>query len=488
MASRGRLALVLLLLFFSFGCLGLDFNGILGQQPQAQPQAQQPAVQPPGQAQNKTEQPLPKEKIIAPSQVQPSAAVCGDGVLEAGEACDLGTVDSPAANRCPQGGYCSGCKCYTPAQPVSCMQNYLYAKTTGLNDFVFTTLPACGDDCAQLLGQGYKCDTRNCTCVPKQTQQATGASPTCGNGILENNEQCDGNEGICPAGQACSPDCICIPVPAGSGLSIVSVSGLQGQFNANGTYDFNVTVASSGGALLLPNDGFMMTGYIYDVPATRSYVAVQGNYLRGGVWNLHIRMPNVTGQFELKTSIICAMAGSACASEYGLGTQASNVEQFSLEAGCYSPSGSDIYTSGSAAGLDPFTYKQANNSDGCESPTMLRKWNCQGSYVTSSEVTCLHGCSNGACLKGQQSAFSVSTRSLPEGAVGGYYSLQLAASGGTPPYLWGLANGGLPDGLSLSQGGLISGTPLSQQSRAFTLMVTDYDNQTATLALDITVR
>ncbi len=68
---------------------------------------------------------------------------------------------------------------------------------------------------------------------------------------------------------------------------------------------------------------------------------------------------------------------------------------------------------------------------------------------------------------------AVSTSSpLTAGTVGTAYSMNLAATGGTPPYTWSLSAGTLPAGLKLS-GGAISGTPTAAGSSAFTIKVTD---------------
>ncbi|MFN7925316.1 MAG: putative Ig domain-containing protein [Bryobacteraceae bacterium] len=61
---------------------------------------------------------------------------------------------------------------------------------------------------------------------------------------------------------------------------------------------------------------------------------------------------------------------------------------------------------------------------------------------------------------------------LRQAQIGLQYTLNLAATGGTPPYIWAL-QGGLPRGLSLSSGGVISGIPAEVGSFDFTLRVTD---------------
>src|SRR5712664_2797031 len=57
------------------------------------------------------------------------------------------------------------------------------------------------------------------------------------------------------------------------------------------------------------------------------------------------------------------------------------------------------------------------------------------------------------------------------GTVGTAVSLQLSASGGTPPFTWTAT--GLPTGLSISSGGLISGTPSAAGSFSVTATARD---------------
>jgi hypothetical protein len=78
---------------------------------------------------------------------------------------------------------------------------------------------------------------------------------------------------------------------------------------------------------------------------------------------------------------------------------------------------------------------------------------------------------------------------LPGGAVGAFYSAQLGAIGGQPPYSWGLAvaSAGLPGGLSLDLAGLISGTPTNSKASTFRVEATDANHDTAYQVLSITI-
>jgi len=68
---------------------------------------------------------------------------------------------------------------------------------------------------------------------------------------------------------------------------------------------------------------------------------------------------------------------------------------------------------------------------------------------------------------------SISPETLPVAGVGTPYSLQLAASGGTPSYTFGLGAGALLDGLDLHSSGTLSGTPSSSGPALFTARAVD---------------
>jgi PKD repeat protein len=67
---------------------------------------------------------------------------------------------------------------------------------------------------------------------------------------------------------------------------------------------------------------------------------------------------------------------------------------------------------------------------------------------------------------------TITTLTLPDGAVGTAYSQTLAATGSTP-ITWSVSIGSLPAGLSLSAAGVISGTPTAGGATPFTVMATN---------------
>lgn len=68
-----------------------------------------------------------------------------------------------------------------------------------------------------------------------------------------------------------------------------------------------------------------------------------------------------------------------------------------------------------------------------------------------------------------QRAPTIQTTGLPPGDVGGPYTAQLTATGGTGTYSWSVITGALPDGLTLSAAGVVSGTPTALGSASFTV-------------------
>ena len=89
----------------------------------------------------------------------------------------------------------------------------------------------------------------------------------------------------------------------------------------------------------------------------------------------------------------------------------------------------------------------------------------------------------------QAAPVQITTTQLPPAASGAAYSASLTATGGTPPYVWSLASGVLPDGLTLSGTGEISGQPTAATQAAFTVVATDSGSTPvmaqASLSLDV---
>lgn len=89
------------------------------------------------------------------------------------------------------------------------------------------------------------------------------------------------------------------------------------------------------------------------------------------------------------------------------------------------------------------------------------------------------------------SVLTVTTTSLPVGALGVPYFGVVNAGGSTGPFTWVLETGSLPPGLSLSSSTsdsiVISGTPTALGTSKFTIQVTDSNGTVASQALSITI-
>jgi hypothetical protein len=108
----------------------------------------------------------------------------------------------------------------------------------------------------------------------------------------------------------------------------------------------------------------------------------------------------------------------------------------------------------------------------------------------NSTITATQGSINGSTtLTVQPAGLVITTTTLANAVQNQVYSATLAASGGTPPYTWSLANNTtLPPGLTLS-GNQITGTPTGTGTTTFTVQATDSGTapQIATQSLSLTV-
>jgi hypothetical protein len=74
---------------------------------------------------------------------------------------------------------------------------------------------------------------------------------------------------------------------------------------------------------------------------------------------------------------------------------------------------------------------------------------------------------------------AILTRGLPNARASFDYEVQLACTGGVPPYRWSIATGGVPEGMTLEEDGRLHGRPFEGVALAatkdipFTVVVRD---------------
>ncbi len=82
---------------------------------------------------------------------------------------------------------------------------------------------------------------------------------------------------------------------------------------------------------------------------------------------------------------------------------------------------------------------------------------------------------------------TITTASLPDGALGEAYSTSLSAVNGTPPYAWSEVGDNLPAGITLAADGTLDGTPSEAGTFTVTFRVTDDVLATDDKTLDLTI-
>ncbi len=79
----------------------------------------------------------------------------------------------------------------------------------------------------------------------------------------------------------------------------------------------------------------------------------------------------------------------------------------------------------------------------------------------------------GSLLAAQVPPLAIVDEALPPLDAGVEFHILLHASGGAPPYVWSVASGDLPEGITLTPEGLLAGRPAKPGTSAFTLKVED---------------
>lgn len=112
-----------------------------------------------------------------------------------------------------------------------------------------------------------------------------------------------------------------------------------------------------------------------------------------------------------------------------------------------------------------------------------------GDHLTQAmEVTVVESATTNPSTPATASTLTFITESIPQFTVGVFQEFALEASGGTPPYVFAITQGSLPQGLSLgSNNGTISGTPQTPGTSTPFFKLTDSAGDHLTQAMEVTV-
>ena len=87
-------------------------------------------------------------------------------------------------------------------------------------------------------------------------------------------------------------------------------------------------------------------------------------------------------------------------------------------------------------------------------------------------------------LAGQAPPLAIADEALPAIDAGVEFHMLLHATGGVPPYVWSVASGDLPEGVTLTPEGLLSGRAAKPGTSSFTLKVEDSGHPAHTITKD----
>src|ERR1700675_2589253 len=91
----------------------------------------------------------------------------------------------------------------------------------------------------------------------------------------------------------------------------------------------------------------------------------------------------------------------------------------------------------------------------------------------------------GSMLRAQAPPLAVVDEPLPAIVAGVEFHVLLHATGGAPPYVWSVASGDLPEGVTLSPEGLLAGRPTKPGTFTFTLKVEDSGHPAHTINKEV---
>jgi subtilisin family serine protease len=208
-----------------------------------------------------------------------------------------------------------------------------------------------------------------------------------------------------------------------------------------------------------------LAGLIKSQAPSRSWKEIKNLILAGGE-NLNFYGNTIAGRINALNSLTCTSRPVFSALEFPSSFQAGMLTILSaLSINCELPMGPVTVTTSSGEIInlkDDGNYPDLAADDGIFS----------ASWIPASDFSFLTFSSQAGTET--VPAPEILTGSLPSGLLNGYYSQTLQVSGGSPPYIWSIFSGSLPQGLSLNGStGEISGTPSATGIYSFTIRVID---------------
>jgi hypothetical protein len=259
-----------------------------------------------------------------------------------------------------------------------------------------------------------------------------------------------------------------LPAPAGtlsiSGTISPSASGSGTTLTLSGTADSTTTANASG-------------NYSFASLVSGSYVVTPSK--TGVVFTPTSQSVTLSGASMTAVNFTAATLTSIAVTPVNPTVPAGSTEQFTA---------TGTYSDGSTPNLtSQVTWSSSNTGVATVNNSGLASAIAAGSSIMTATLGSVSG---NTTLTVQPTTLVITTTSLPTGVVSQPYSSTLAATGGTAPFSWSLANSTtLPPGLSLSSGGQITGTPTVAGTNIFTVQVKDAGTpqQSATQQLTIMV-
>jgi hypothetical protein len=249
-------------------------------------------------------------------------------------------------------------------------------------------------------------------------------------------------------------------------MTITSALKVSNTSLTDGTVDaaYSVSLAATGGT----------TPYVWDINASQlppglslSGVKIVGIPTQTGSWNIDMHVTDASGRTATKTLAITVYKVSIPTE----GTMPAAMRGYAYSTSLTAEGGLGAYKWTLSSGTLPTGLTLGSTTGVISGTTQL-----PGTYNVVLQAT-------DAASRFARKPFTlvveqdparpyVTNTSLPAGSLTKAYSVQFSAVSGPGSYVWSLASGTLPAGLTLSPGGVLSGTPTTATSYSFTVRVT----------------